>query len=37
MPQLAPGDTAPRFSLPDQEGKPVSSETLKGKPAVVYF
>ena len=37
MPQLAPGDKAPRFSLPDQDGKPVSSDTLKGKPAVVYF
>ena len=37
MPQLGPGDPAPRFSLPDQDGKPVSSEALKGKPAVVYF
>jgi len=37
MPQLGPGDVAPRFSLPDQDGKPVSSEALKGKPAVVYF
>jgi peroxiredoxin Q/BCP len=37
MAQLAPGDTAPRFSLHDQDGKPVSSDTLKGKPAVVYF
>jgi len=37
MPQLGPGDTAPPFSLPDQDGKPVSSDTLKGKPAVVYF
>ena len=37
MPQLAPGDPAPRFALPDQDGKTVSSETFKGKPAVVYF
>ena len=37
MPQLGPGDPAPRFSLPDQDGRPVSSEALKGKPAVVYF
>lgn len=37
MPQLAPGDRAPRFSLPDQDGKTVSSDTLNGKPAVVYF
>jgi peroxiredoxin Q/BCP len=37
MPQLAPGDSAPRFSLPDQDGRTVSSDTLKGKSAVVYF
>lgn len=37
MAQLAPGDPAPPFSLPDQDGKRVSSETLRGKPAVVYF
>jgi peroxiredoxin Q/BCP len=37
MPQLNEGDPAPRFSLPDQDGKPVSSDTLRGKPAVVYF
>src|SRR5438477_8021 len=37
MPKLAPGDTAPQFSLPDQDGESVSSESLKGKPAVVYF
>jgi thioredoxin-dependent peroxiredoxin len=37
MSQLNAGDQAPRFSLPDQDGKPVSSETLKGKTAVVYF
>jgi len=37
MPQLAPGDTAPQFTLKDQDGQTVSSETLRGKPAVVYF
>jgi len=37
MPQLAPGDAAPRFSLQDQDGQTVSTETLRGKPAVVYF
>ena len=37
MAQLAAGDPAPRFSLPDQDGTIVSSDSLKGKPAVVYF
>lgn len=37
MPKLAPGEPAPRFSLPDQDGAIVSSESLKGKPAVLYF
>jgi peroxiredoxin Q/BCP len=37
MPQLAPGDRAPRFKLEDQDGTSVSSDTLKGKRAVVYF
>ncbi|HEV2250899.1 MAG TPA: peroxiredoxin [Candidatus Limnocylindria bacterium] len=37
MPQLAPGDTAPRFSLPDQDGQAISSDALKGRSAVVYF
>ncbi len=37
MAQLAPGDTAPRFSLPDQDGQTVSSDSLKGSTAVVYF
>jgi thioredoxin-dependent peroxiredoxin len=37
MPQLNEGDRAPRFSLVDQDGETVSSETFKGKPAVVYF
>src|SRR5258708_9337560 len=37
MAQLGPGDTAPRFSLPDQDGQTVSSDSLKGSTAVVYF
>src|SRR3981081_395926 len=37
MAQLAGGDKAPRFSLPDHAGKAVSSDTLTGKSAVVYF
>jgi thioredoxin-dependent peroxiredoxin len=37
MPQLAPGDKAPPFSLRDQDGAPVSSDTLTGKRSVVYF
>lgn len=37
MTQLAPGEPAPRFSLPDQDGKTVTSETFRGKAAVVYF
>jgi len=37
MPRLHEGDEAPRFSLVDQDGQTVSSETLNGKPAVVYF
>jgi peroxiredoxin Q/BCP len=37
MSHLAPGDSAPQFSLPDQDGKTVSSGSLKGRPAVVYF
>ncbi|MDP9246261.1 MAG: peroxiredoxin [Chloroflexota bacterium] len=37
MPQLEPRARAPRFSLSDQDGNVVSSDTLAGKPAVVYF
>ncbi len=37
MPRLNEGDKAPRFSLVDQDGQIVSSESLTGKPAVVYF
>lgn len=37
MPQLAPGDPAPPFSLPDQDGVLVSSDSLRGRRTVVYF
>ena len=37
MTQLAPGEPAPPFSLPDQDGTIVTSETFRGKAAVVYF
>ncbi|HZP96348.1 MAG TPA: peroxiredoxin [Candidatus Limnocylindria bacterium] len=35
--ELKPGDTAPAFSLPDENGKTVSSESLKGKTYFLYF
>ena len=35
--ELKPGDQAPTFSLPDEEGKPVSNKDLKGSRYVVYF
>jgi peroxiredoxin Q/BCP len=34
---LTPGDTAPDFTLPDQEGNPVTLSTLRGKSVVLYF
>ena len=34
---LEPGDTAPDFALPDQEGNPVSLSGLRGKTVVLYF
>ena len=37
MPRLGAGDPAPRFVLSDQDGERVSSDSLAGKPAVVYF
>jgi peroxiredoxin Q/BCP len=35
--ELKPGDQAPEFSLPDEEGNTVSTKDLKGKRYVVYF
>jgi peroxiredoxin Q/BCP len=32
-----PGDNAPDFTLPDQDGNPVTLSELEGKPVVVYF
>lgn len=37
MPDLKPGDVAPDFTLPDQDGKPVSLSSLRGKRVVLYF
>jgi peroxiredoxin Q/BCP len=34
---LNPGDPAPDFTLPDQEGNPVSLSELRGKTVVLYF
>ena len=35
--ELQTGDVAPKFSLPDQSGKTVSSDSLKGKTYFLYF
>jgi len=37
MASLKPGDTAPTFTLPDQDGNPVSLASLKGKRIILYF
>jgi thioredoxin-dependent peroxiredoxin len=37
MGKLAAGDKAPDFTLPDQDGKPVSLEDFAGQQVVVYF
>jgi thioredoxin-dependent peroxiredoxin len=34
---LEVGQPAPAFTLPDQDGEPVSLEGLRGQPVVVYF
>jgi peroxiredoxin Q/BCP len=34
---LSPGDPAPDFTLPDQEGNPVTLSELRGKSVVLYF
>ena len=34
---LNPGDPAPDFTLPDQDGNPVSLSGLRGKTVVLYF
>ena len=30
-------DKAPAFTVPDEEGKPVSLKNLAGKPVVLFF
>jgi peroxiredoxin len=35
--QIAVGDTAPDFSLQDQNGRTVSLSKFRGKPVVLYF
>ncbi|UIN29822.1 thioredoxin-dependent thiol peroxidase [Microbacterium binotii] len=37
MTQLQPGDTAPDFTLHDQDGNPVSLEEFRGRPVILYF
>lgn len=37
MARLSPGDRAPAFTLPDQDGKPVSLRDFKGSTVIVYF
>lgn len=37
MNMLSAGDAAPLFSLPDQDGNPLSLGSLKGKKVLVYF
>lgn len=37
MPKLQPGDPAPQFALPDQDGKTVSLNDFKGQQLIVYF
>jgi peroxiredoxin Q/BCP len=34
---VEPGDTAPDFELPDQDGEPVRLSALRGRPVVLYF
>jgi thioredoxin-dependent peroxiredoxin len=35
--KLEPGDSAPAFTLPDQDGNPVSLADFAGRKVVVYF
>ena len=37
MAQLQPGDPAPAFTLPDQDGNPVSLDDFKGQRVLLYF
>jgi peroxiredoxin Q/BCP len=35
--RLSPGDTAPAFTLPDADGKPMSLADYRGRKVIVYF
>jgi peroxiredoxin Q/BCP len=37
MARLSPGDTAPDFTLPDDQGNEVSLASLRGRKVIVYF
>jgi thioredoxin-dependent peroxiredoxin len=37
MAQLEPGDQAPPFTLPDQDGAPIALEDFKGRKLLLYF
>ncbi len=37
MPQLEAGTKAPEFTLPNQDGNPVSLEDFKGQRVILYF
>src|ERR1700750_1569170 len=37
MPRLSPGDPAPDFTLPTDDGREVSLSGLRGKKVIVYF
>ena len=36
-PVISPGDAAPDFELPDQDGEPVRLSALRGQTVVLYF
>jgi len=37
QPMIEPGDKAPDFELPDQDGRTVKLSDFRGQPVVVYF
>jgi peroxiredoxin Q/BCP len=34
---IEPGDSAPDFELPDQDGRTLRLQDFRGKPVVLYF